>query len=334
VKNSEEKEVCAELEDLLLPYAAGALTGEERAMVEKHMHTCTGCSRELTALHKMTAILRENEEALCPDPVELYEYANFGEDPTGLLAAHLARCPHCSAAVEEYKTAPEDASMPEDLWNRIRIDQQGSEQSPSSLRAYFAGLFQWLSSFPGFPVLALGTAAAMILMVVVFYPGIVPQPEPSFSTVTWVESNDGLLPKRIGPAPPGGRLAMVIYLSGFEQPVSQERVDELYLALKPTTEMEKRFQVLPPAELIRAFRGTQTGGERRELMLQRLKHDLRAAKVLIFTVGPEESGLLHVDGELVDLQTGKTVRGIIEKGVRDSELPSRLRRSELELLRE
>ncbi len=334
MKNSEEKEVCSELEDLLLPYAAGALTGEERAMVEKHMHTCSECSRELTALHKMTAILRENEEALCPDPVELYEYANFGEDPTGLLGTHVARCPHCTAAVEECKSAPGDATMPEHLWNRIRIDQQRAGRSPSSLRDYFAGLLHWLSSFPRFPVLALGTAAAMILMVVVFYPGSVPQPELSLSRVTWLESNDGLLPKRVGPAPPGGRLAMMIYSSGFAQPLSQERVDELYLALKPTTEMEKRFRVLRPAELTRAFRGTHTGGERRELMLQRLKADLRAAKVLIFTVGPEESGLLQIDGELVDLETGRTVRGIIEKGVRDSELPSRLRRTELELVRE
>jgi hypothetical protein len=334
VKNSEDKEVCSELEDLLLPYAAGVLTGEERAMVEKHMHTCPECSRELTALDKMTAILRENEEVLCPDPAELYEYANFGEDPTGLLAAHVARCPHCTAAVEECKTAPEGSTMPADLWNRIRIDLQRVEQSPSSLRDYLAGLFQWLSSFPRFPVLALGTAAAMILMVVVFYPGSVTQPELSLSTVTWLESNDGLLPKRIGPAPPGGRLAMMIYLSGFAQPLSQERADELYLALKPTTEMEKRFRVLPPAELMRAFRGSETGGERREQMLGRLKRDLGAAKVLIFTVGPEESGLLRIDGELVDLATGRTVRGIIEKGVRDSELPSRLRRTELELLRE
>ena len=75
----------------------------EKARLEEHLSTCDECALRVKELRETTAALKQNKQAFCPEPWELYEFAQSGDDPHGTVSIHVQDCPLCSEDLHEWK---------------------------------------------------------------------------------------------------------------------------------------------------------------------------------------------------------------------------------------
>jgi hypothetical protein len=104
---------CAAPERELVPFlAAGSLTGDERAAVQRHVAACEACRAELVASQALVQGL--GTAHLTPD--EIVEAAWDGAAP-----GHLADCSRCRDEVETVRAASDDLRRAEtrpSVWRR------------------------------------------------------------------------------------------------------------------------------------------------------------------------------------------------------------------------
>ena len=161
----------------LLAYLEEDVGPSTRAAVEEHLKRCSICSDELDSLRKWDALLREHPESFHPDPEDLYRLVSHGEDPGGHTKNHVESCRDCTEAVQllrEMLSAQGDAPEPSQvipgslvskLEELYRIPGRASHREP--LSSFFHRL---LGIRFRLPVLALGTAAAAVIIVVLVMP--------------------------------------------------------------------------------------------------------------------------------------------------------------------
>ncbi|MCX5873804.1 MAG: zf-HC2 domain-containing protein [Deltaproteobacteria bacterium] len=256
--------------DMLLAYLEGTLSGERSATVEAHINTCHECALDLDSLGKLAGLLKTEKEIFCPEPWDLLEFIETGQDPQGRLAKHIERCPLCCAEVVDYRETAIQKTLPSEIKAELKKAFPKSAQSRSSnekkvlVRAldWLNSIFRfptldWLNSIFRFPTIAIGTAVAAILAVILLYPhGTVPT-FIGVSSENWKEIVPQATPKSLfsgvparkeiaKPAPrvghgaskpmlfeaPKPRLAPVIIFHGFEKPLPQSTIDSLYEGLK------------------------------------------------------------------------------------------------------
>lgn len=161
----------------LLAYVEGDLDASARGALEEHLKRCLACSGEVASLRRTARLLRGLPESLHPDEIELHSFVSYGEDPAGRIAAHLAWCEDCSEDIrmlEEMlsvsaRAPAERRSMPQALIDELEEAHPSRERAglPTTLSALLKGL---LSQPFRVPVLALGTAAAVLVIAVVSVP--------------------------------------------------------------------------------------------------------------------------------------------------------------------
>jgi hypothetical protein len=160
----------------LLAYLEEDVEPSTRAALEGHLKGCSICSDELDSLRKCDALLREHPESFHPDPEDLYRLASRGEDPAGNTKNHVESCRDCTETMHLLREmlsaeAPEQSQViPESLVSRLEelygIPGRASHREP--LSSFFHRL---LGIRLRLPVLALGTAAAVAIIVVLVMPG-------------------------------------------------------------------------------------------------------------------------------------------------------------------
>ncbi|MFA6222228.1 MAG: zf-HC2 domain-containing protein [Desulfomonilaceae bacterium] len=272
---SDQKKTDEHPADLLLMYVDEGLSTNERRLVENHIRECAECSEEIESLGLVVNILRTDKGVFCPEAWELYEFIEEGTDPTGRIAQHLEDCPLCCAEVAQYREGFATTKLPDKIKNELEKSFPTRVHSRRFAgKSGFAWAPGWLNSIFKTPALALGAAVAAILAVILLYPhGTIPT-FIGVSSENWEETGPQAIPKSLfSEAParqkiaksaplvghgaskpmlfeaPKLKLAPIIIFHGFEKPLPQSTIDSLYEGLKPTVELEKRFQFSTPAEL-------------------------------------------------------------------------------------
>lgn len=166
--------------ELLLEYMENCLDSSARRKLEDHLKRCPFCSSELERMTTMHARLLSYPEAFHPTGEELYRHAILGEDREGQISSHLASCAGCRSEVEILQTlvAEKTSSLstvkrPLPVYLARELDRihplpSSGTRVGISFRTFFSG---WLvpRSLRG-SVLALGTAAALVLVAVLLVP--------------------------------------------------------------------------------------------------------------------------------------------------------------------
>ncbi|AFM25048.1 zf-HC2 domain-containing protein [Desulfomonile tiedjei] len=159
----------------LLAYIEGDLDPATEGELLRHIDTCPVCMQELHAIKRVDALLREYPESFHPGEEALYRYAVKGNDPEASISRHVDSCSECRKTVETYrqmhglkKAVTETVPLPQALEDaRLkRIPSVGAEVPKiwsESVREIFSRLFT-------IPALALGSAAAALLLAVLIIP--------------------------------------------------------------------------------------------------------------------------------------------------------------------
>jgi len=157
----------------------------------------------------------------------------------------------------------------------------------------------------------LGVAAAAAILVVIVYPRAEPEPLIALSSVKWEPKVVLLAPITKAPTfPDKPRAAIIVAFKGLKQPWPQEKIDELYDAMKPTSRMKQRFTFVRPSEVKEAMEKEPAPTSRKELPAK-LFRDLDISRVLFLTLSRQD-GTIALDTELVDSSSGRS----LEKGER------------------
>jgi hypothetical protein len=338
--------------DLLLGYFEGSLSVEESAMVQDHVAQCNECALDLDSLGKMVGLLKTEKEIFCPEPWDLLEFIETGQDPQGRLAGHLEKCHLCCAEVADYRETAIQKTLPAEIKAELeKVFQQSAKSHGARDETAFVRALDWLNSIFRFPALAIGTAVAALLAVLIIYPrGTVPT-FVGVSSENWEETISQVTPKSLfSDAParkeiaksaplvghgaskpilfeaPKPRLASVIIFHGFKKPLPQSTIDSLYEGLKPTVELEKRFQFSTPAELKQFL---DKVADRHLSPTEALSEFYKESSIkfaLIANVKAEEDRF-GLKSQLIDTQNGKILAESIESRLSDAELASSIKDS-------
>lgn len=308
-------------DELLLPYLEDMLGPEEKLDLERHLSGCERCSSELRELDRITAALRENKLAFCPDSTEIVQFVENGLDPEARISRHLKVCPTCLAFAEACRTEAPPESMSPELWQRLQ-ERLGIKSSPrvGDTKDTAPGFAERIRNWFRVPAFAAGAAAAAILLVVVLYPRDFTIPDMGLSSVAW----EGVpKPKAIR-----DRAAFLVTFKGLAEPLAQKQIDEIFQALKPDMELSERFDVIPPAELRAAAKSGEVLLDPKQLKesVESLNKKLNASRVASITLTLEPSDENYsVRVELWDAANGARLSEKTAYLIPENLLPDKIR---------
>ncbi len=292
---------------LLLPYVEDMITSAEKAEVEEHLSTCDQCALRVEEIREAIAALKQNKQAFCPEPWELYDFAQSGDDPHGVISLHVENCPVCSKDLRTWKMAPPEGPMPAELWNRLRerLPRPAAKQILPRRSRWSQIVLENFVRFWKAPAMAAGAVAAVLLLVVIFYQApmepMVPKPKS--------------LPEKA---------AFVVLFKDFKDPLPQEQIDSLYEALKPSAELNDRYNIVSPQETSEVIKSGKVSSHDRSAMTDGLRKNLNVSRALVVTVFPS-ADKLAARIEFIDTISGKTLQTKTEEKLEQSELPARVR---------
>ena len=200
---SEDGRTCPEgytSSDLLELLDDGVVDGRLNAL-GAHVRDCSICAAELASLRKIHGLLIRHPESFHPDEVELYQYAHGHESLDENIAEHVLTCPECGKDVEIIREMievgnilPESPeTMPQSLLDRLEASPRVTTR-PKQPGSLFNIFIEFYRSLMHRPILAMGTAAAVLLIIVVTIPYVkTPQIPimPESSPVPSVSFQDG-----------------------------------------------------------------------------------------------------------------------------------------------
>lgn len=306
-------------DELLLPYVENILSLEERARVESHVQACRECSDKAEHLKHTIGLLKEHRQAFCPELWELYAFVHYHQDDKGTVATHLNECQACRAICEACTRDPLDHRMPDPLRHRLKERLEPLGRKPSEARGGPFPLSDRLRRFFTVPSLAAAAAAAVILIVVLSAPREIPQHVIAASTVEWQGVSK---PKTFQPS--RRRLAIVIALTGFAEPMPQAEVDALYRAIAPDMDLFERFEFVTPATVSQAIRDAGSPPLDTNGVLTILRTRLGVTRALIITVHSSVDGV-EIQTEMVDLVNRYSIGEQTERLESRSDLEPKIR---------
>jgi hypothetical protein len=323
VNKLDEPQFSGHLDDLMVPYIEGRLSLDDQALVEKHLMSCPECLSAAEDLHSIVVALEKNKGAFCPQPQELYDFAVSDHEPEGRLAEHLKECGSCRAELESYGHTDIVETMPSELWNKVRLSVRETighkpsfDRRESTLQGYWDRLSQWFK----IPVMAAGTAAAAILLLVLFYPTSMPETMIGLSSVTWDK-----VPKPKATLQSGLEgAAVVIFLKDFKKRLPQEQIDSIYRAMEPGMELMERYRIITPAMFTDAVHKKKINPYDRKEMLESLRKNFDVSKTVVVTVSYGADGLI-VDSLLINTAAGNIIRSKTDEAVKPDDLGSKIR---------
>jgi anti-sigma factor RsiW len=175
----DEEKKCPEKRDQtqLLAYIEGHMDDIAHEELETHLKNCDICASELESVRKMDILLKHYSDVFHPDEQQLYQYVTGDEDPDGKIAMHLEGCENCREDVALLKemidarsgVPTEIPAMPQSLLRKI--GQVFPAAPPRGiLERLYSTAAELISAPLRIPSLALGTAAAVIVLVIISVP--------------------------------------------------------------------------------------------------------------------------------------------------------------------
>jgi len=205
--------------------------------VEQHVQECSECAKELESLKGVLQVLEPYaEEIFCPEADELYLFARSDRDPKGFIARHIKQCPLCSHEVSKYRAACSESPEMEPLPDVVRAAFGRVQRDRNTTRQPARGkLSDLLFGVVRRPVLALGTAAVVVLLLVVVYPLREPTSKILLSSVAW--SPPGR-PESVAGVPGTGRSNSSLY----DRERARQSLEEVLsgAAVESTTRLGKK----------------------------------------------------------------------------------------------
>lgn len=289
---------------------------ENDEQIEEHLASCPECSRKKALLDRMIASLKDHKDVFCPEIWQLYDFVQFGEDPSGDIAKHLEHCSPCTAKVEELRAErTTHLSLPPKILEALE------EEYPSE-PSLWTRVQEFFYSFK-MPVLTIATAAALVLVVVIMYPRQGSQPEIGLSSVSW-EGNFKMMAPEVSPGTAvKPRVAVIIVMIGFEPKLVQDQIDSLYRALKPNKEMKKKYEFVSPDEVNEALE-REKGIPDIKRIIQHLHKDLNVSQVVVITLKRDGTEVV-IDSAIVDAKSGTVSTKKIQRVTSYSNLEPTLR---------
>jgi hypothetical protein len=310
---------------LLLEYLEGTLDQGEKADVEQLLSVSEQAAQELGELKKMMATLDEKKEVFCPAAWKISEFVETGEDPEGVISQHLAECTSCSEDEKTLRAALRAHTMPPELWNRMKREfNAGVEAEASGRSAGLVRVVDYLRPYWGIRGLAVGTAAAILILALI-YPLRSISTKVGLSSVVWNGNGNSLIGSVLsGPSKGKKSVAIILFFKDFSEPLSQSKIDSLYEGLRPKPAQRDHFTIVAPADLKKAITAAKVDPSDETQVLRAVHTGLGLKKVVIARLSPLGKGF-RVTGELVDASTGKTVRRLTKEVRTPSELAPILR---------
>jgi len=309
-----------------LEYLEDRLSPEDRDMVKRHIDTCEQCSVEVRAIERLITSLKNRKEAFCPEPWQWHEFVKSGSDPKGELLRHLEACGLCAEEIAALRAVSSDAVLPNKL--RVALEKQPGKLLEASRDSQTDGfrprLFEWLRGDFRLPSMALSAVAVAILAVVLIYPRGDIEPMIGLSSVTWGLSEDTLHPKGVPPEERKPRVAVVLVFKGFKTLLSQNKIDELYEALKPPPGLMERYDLVAPSEVKAAIRAGMAKPENPPAALATVARDLHLSRGLLVTISPEHDKF-RINASLLQAPSGALIRQETLDAVAADQLSARLR---------
>ncbi len=159
----------------LLAYIEGHLEPDAKRDLTRHLQECSVCALELKSLRRLDSLLRAHPETFHPDDEELYHFASAHADPEGHVAAHLESCSECGESLRTFRemialraASPPLLEMPQALEREVeRV--YGTQPSPAR-GSLIDAVSAFLRKTFSVPILALGTAAAVLILSVLVIP--------------------------------------------------------------------------------------------------------------------------------------------------------------------
>ena len=305
--------------DLLLPYLEGGLTSEERKELEAHLSGCPGCSAELDGLREIVDSLKQNREAFCPELEDLYAFIHYEMDPGGAVAAHLEHCASCRGMCDLLRLGRRE-DLPNAVATELALRSRSGAPEASTVKPHWHGVI--VTSLRRFkaPALAASLAAAALIAAVLLIPWRMPEYAVVLSSVSWEQ---GPRPKEAGVS--RMRAATIIVLEGFQQPLDQARIDDLYAAVAPTMELYEKYHMLSPQDVKKEWERKPPSISDRQSMIKWLYSKLQVARASIVTITPSESGM-NVEADLTDTERGTVVNRAVARNVPQAQLKETIRR--------
>ncbi len=314
-------------DELLLDYLEDRLRGNEQEGLQKHLGSCERCNRELKDLDYVTRGLKElGEEVFCPEPWQLFDFAESGADPDARISKHLASCGVCEERVRAFRATGKKEDMPNSLRTAVK-KRFPNAQSPSFLQV----LRDRTAFFFRPSALGLAAAVAVALTIVLICPSGGLEPKIGLSSVSWDAEYKGIISKGFSSDDRKPLVAVILLFEGPEARMPQYKLDNLYEALRPAPELRQRFAFVSPHRIKETLE-SQTGTEfKRRSVVNRLDGDLGVSRVLLLTV-KAEGELVVLKGEIVDAVSGKSLGRKEVRGFGGRDLPSKLKYTALSLM--
>jgi hypothetical protein len=317
---SNTPELAEHPDELLLLYVENMLAPDEKTGIEAHLSECEECSSRAGALRGTIAALKDAPEIFCPEPWEIYEFVKNGK-PEGTVLRHLGMCNSCRAEATQYETASAER-MPAQLWNSIKGSVPSVSEKPRTEEkatfCFIERLHQWFKS----PAIAVGTAVAAILVVLVLYPRQPIEPGVGLSSVTW---ETALKPKTFQKA------AVLLMLKNMKPPMSQTRIDSIYESLTPDMDVSARFGLVSPAVLSAAIKNREIDAAGEKNLLSGLHSKFNVSLAFLIDIS-RRGDAFDVRVNVMDAGSGKTLQTAMFKDVPDSRLSEQVREAVKDLL--
>lgn len=303
----------------LLRYLEGTMTPVEREDVERELCASPEAARELKALKAMMDVLATDPTLFCPDLAEIAEFLDTGHDPDRRLTRHLEQCAACSEHARTLGAARPVAGLPPEIWAKVSEALSGRSKPSPVGPSRVTGLVHWLSSLIPRPALAFAAAATIALVVVALYPLRSPQPGLVLSAVSW---DDEFTPKRITPA---GQREKVAFLIRMDKPgvLPQQRIDDLYAALKPGEGDRSRCDFIDPAQVQEALSGNVASLNDAIAMLRAQSAVTRVTLITLSRSGDA----FALRGHTLDSASGKPVAAPVESRADEASLADEVRKA-------
>ncbi len=321
-------------ERLIIALSSSDFAPDEVEELDAHLKECPSCREEMTALKRMETFLIQNKDLVaeslspCPSIEKLTAFA-AGEMTEDSLEDHIRVCNDCREHValirellqEQIPTGQRSTSKRE----KQRFCEAALQAYPESKprQGAIRTIFDKLNDLFYIPSLAMGAAAAALLMIVLMPKA--PQEMqlvPALSNVVWEKpsvSAKGDFAPKTSPLPKK-KIALILLFRGPEQATPQN-ADDIYSKLDIAKRLGATYDFLSPKDI-----GTATGGRLISGSLTSVSHDvfektdadyLLTFEILKANTGTVLKGTLFERGRKVDRgsisQTGLTVSHVPSK---------------------
>lgn len=317
-----------EIDQLLFQHLEGLLDEKDAKLVEKYLSDSPEFAEKRSALEKTLALLKSNRTVLCPSPQILFDYTH-AQPQDNAIQAHLERCESCRSLALEFQTGQKTTIMPakvKEAFDRKFRETAKEHAHERSLIERVKQFAQAVRSFLTVPTMAMATAAAAIILAVLVYPVHKDNLYPALGDVSWkAEDEDlrimGAMPKSVLP-----KAAILLIYKDFDTVPSQEKINDLYRAISPTSRLRKQLTFVDPAEVKQIVEKERVDLANTNDAGKILAKKLSIGRLFVVEISPKDKEY-EIRAHLMETKNGQTIDSTVSKVSSTTELAQGIKES-------